>query len=198
MRYKPAYYAWRLTKLFLQPFIQILASVRCGLWGVSTDDKVRFLGIPRIRNLGAIKIGRGTRIISDSRNFVGSEVKTSFETGPNGSIDIGSNVGMSNCIIISQCRVAIGDEVFIGGGVKIYDNDFHSTDPDKRLNNPEIIPSAPIEIKSRAFIGGHSIILKGVTIGENAVIGAGSVVTKSVGNNEIWAGVPAKRIASVK
>ena len=52
----------------------------------------------------------------------------------------------------------------------------------------------PVEIGPRAFIGGHTIILKGVTIGEGAVIGAGTLVAKDVPPYEVWAGRPAKRI----
>ena len=52
-------------------------------------------------------------------------------------------------------------------------------------------------IKDNAFIGAHSIILKGVTIGENSIIGAGSVVTKSVPDNQIWAGNPARFIRNI-
>lgn len=198
MNYRIAYYVWRLTKMIGQPFLQLWSRTKCKLWGVKIKGNVRFLGVPRLRNLGTIIIGQGTRIISDSRNFVGSELRTSLETGVSGSIEIGSNVGMSNCAIIAQNRIIIGDQVYLGGGVRIYDNDFHSTNPEIRLLNPEVIPSAPVEIKTRAFIGGHSLILKGLVIGENAVVGAGSVVTKSVGDNEIWAGVPAKKIGDIK
>ena len=55
----------------------------------------------------------------------------------------------------------------------------------------------PVIIKDGAFIGTDCIILKGVTIGEKSVIGAGSVVTKSVPDGEIWAGNPAKFIRKV-
>ena len=51
----------------------------------------------------------------------------------------------------------------------------------------------PVKIGRRSFIGGHSIILKGVSIGEQAVVAAGSVVTKSVPANEIWGGNPKKK-----
>lgn len=51
-----------------------------------------------------------------------------------------------------------------------------------------------VTIREGAFIGAHCVILKGVTIGKNAVVGAGSVVTKSIPDNEIWAGNPAKFI----
>jgi acetyltransferase-like isoleucine patch superfamily enzyme len=56
------------------------------------------------------------------------------------------------------------------------------------------IPTKPVTIEDGAFIGGDVIILKGVVIGENSVIGAGSVVAKSVPPGEIWAGNPAKFI----
>ena len=54
--------------------------------------------------------------------------------------------------------------------------------------------TAPIHIKKFAFIGGSCIILKRVTIGENAVVAAGSVVTKDIPDNEVWGGNPAKFI----
>lgn len=197
MNYKIAYYVWRLTKIIGQPFLQLRSRIKCKLWGVKIQGNVRFLGVPKFRNLGSIQIGDGTRIISDNRNVVGSEVKTTFETGVNGQIIIGKSTGISNCCIVAQSKVEIGDRVYIGGGVRIYDNDFHAISADQRINHPENIPSKAVFINTQAFIGGHSLILKGVTIGKNSVIGAGSVVTKDVGDNEIWAGVPAKKIGDV-
>jgi acetyltransferase-like isoleucine patch superfamily enzyme len=58
--------------------------------------------------------------------------------------------------------------------------------------------SAPVKIEDNVFIGAHSTILKGVTIGENSIVGACSVVVKSIPANEIWAGNPAKLIRKVK
>ncbi len=74
----------------------------------------------------------------------------------------------------------------------ICDTDFHSIEYSYRLEKPDThIRTAPVRICEGAFIGARSIILKGVTIGKHSVIGAGSVVTKSVPDNEIWAGNPA-------
>lgn len=56
----------------------------------------------------------------------------------------------------------------------------------------------PVVIKNGVFIGANSIILKGVTIGEKAIVGAGSVVTRSIPDGEIWAGNPAKFIRKIK
>lgn len=88
--------------------------------------------------------------------------------------------------------------ILVLGGTKIYDTDFHSTNPHKRLHGNTDVPSKPIHIGERVFIGGHSIILKGVTIGDEAVIGACSVVTRDVPAREIWAGNPAKFIKKIQ
>lgn len=197
-KYKLAYLIFRAKNEFLQPYITLISRCKAFLWRVEVGSNVKFLGVPKFRNLGSIHIGDSTRIISDNRNVVGSEIKTTFETGVNGQIIIGKSTGISNCCIVAQSKVDIGDRVYIGGGVRIYDNDFHATNPYERINHPEKIPFKAVVIKTQAFVGGHSIILKGVTIGVNAVIGAGSVVTKNVGDNEIWAGVPAKKIGVVE
>lgn len=81
--------------------------------------------------------------------------------------------------------------------MKIYDTDFHWTDYEARMNQ-QGSKTAPVIIKSGAFIGGHSIILKGVTIGEKAAIGAGSIVTSNVPDCEIWAGNPAKFVWKIQ
>ena len=56
---------------------------------------------------------------------------------------------------------------------------------------------SPVIIEDNVFIGARSIILKGVTIGRNSIVGAGSVVTKSIPSNQIWGGNPAKFIRNI-
>lgn len=132
-------------------------------------------------------------------NPIGSYRRCTFFVDKNAELIIGNNVGISQTALICHKLIRIGNNVKIGGGVSIYDTDFHSLNPEIRKSKEDIknrIEKAVI-IKDNAFIGAHSIILKGVTIGENSIIGAGSVVTKSVPDNQIWAGNPAKFIRNI-
>lgn len=115
-----------------------------------------------------------------------------------GKIQIGNNVGISNAALVCRSGITIKDWVKIGGNVKIYDNDFHSIDYLRRREAvDESIQAEPVVIEEDAFIGAHSIILKGVTIGKRSIIAAGSVVTKRVPDDELWGGVPAKFIKKI-
>ena len=101
---------------------------------------------------------------------------------------------MTGVSICSATRIDIGANVYIGGGVSIWDTDFHPIKWSERERNPSDGLSLPIRIGNNVFIGANSIILKGVQIGDGAVIGAGSVVSKNVGCNEVYAGNPAVKI----
>lgn len=133
---------------------------------------------------------------SRSSNPIGGDAKTILFAKGNGKIRIGNNCGISNATIFATDSITIGDNVRLGGGTKIYDTDFHWLDLEKRLNAEGGV-SKPVIIEDGAFVGAHTIILKGVTIGKESVIGAGSVVTKSVPAGEIWGGNPAKYIRSI-
>lgn len=95
-------------------------------------------------------------------------------------INIGNNVGISGATISSSLFIKIGNNVLIGSGALITDNDAHALNPEQR-NNPAHIIQKPIVIEDNCFIGARAIILKGVNIGTCAVVGAGSVVTKKCG-----------------
>lgn len=117
------------------------------------------------------------------------------------TLRIGKNVGISQASIICHHSITIGDYVKIGGGVKIYDTNFHSLDPAvRRCHRQDMLEKkcAPVFIDHDAFIGAGSIILSGVTIGANSVVAAGSVVVKNIPSNEVWGGNPAKYIKTLK
>ncbi|EDS88768.1 maltose O-acetyltransferase, putative [Entamoeba histolytica HM-1:IMSS] len=107
-------------------------------------------------------------------------------------IDIGDNTVINiNCYILEGGPVKIGNNVMIGPNVSLIGGT-HSTDPKIRNACGGTAYGKPITIKDGAWIGCGAIILPGVTIGENAVVGSGSVVTHDVPDNMIAVGNPAK------
>lgn len=141
---------------------------------------------------GGIYIGNNVNITScRKKNPTGGLVKTTLFTWRNAQIVIGDNCGISNTTMIATKSIVLEDRVCIGGGTRIYDTDHHSVIPEYRLNGNTHVCSAPVLLKEECFVGSDCIILKGVTIGRRSVVGAGSVVTKSIPDNEIWAGNPA-------
>ncbi|WP_029066204.1 sugar O-acetyltransferase [Labrenzia sp. DG1229] len=97
----------------------------------------------------------------------------------------------AGCTILDSAPVAIGDQCQLGPNVQIYCAEHHQ-DPDKRAAGLEI--ALPVTIGNQVWIGGAAVILPGVTIGDRAIVGAGSVVTKDVAANTIVVGNPAKQI----
>jgi len=133
----------------------------------------------------------------ENANPIGRFNKCSFIVGNNGRLIIGKNVGISSTAIVCNQHILIGNNVKIGGNVVIYDTDFHSLNAESRLDSKTDhagTKTAPVKIGNSVFIGAHSTILKGVSIGENSIVGAGSVVTKNIPPDEIWGGNPAKKI----
>lgn len=167
--------------------------------GVEYSEFPKLRGLPIIRNAGRMQLGTNLTITSSLRfNPTGGGSPSCLFTAPGTSLLIGDNVAMSNCVIHVKHKVTIEDDVMIGGGVQIYDSDFHSLDFDtRRVVGENEFARAPVVISRGAFIGGMATILKGVTVGEYSIIGAGSVVTKSVPAGEIWAGNPARFIKKV-
>jgi acetyltransferase-like isoleucine patch superfamily enzyme len=112
-----------------------------------------------------------------------------------GRIEIGDGFGISGSTIYSTASITIGKNATIGANCKIIDNDFHPLDAEQRkLNKIEHIKRSPIKIGDNCFVGMNSIILKGTTLGNNVVVGAGSVVHGTFPDNCIIAGNPAKII----
>lgn len=112
-------------------------------------------------------------------------------------IDLSDNVKMSNVTISAASRIAIGDNVMLGAGSRIFDHDFHSVHHEYRVAKNVGIATRSVIIESGAFVGADATILKGVTIGRRAVIGASAVVTRDVPAGEVWAGNPARRVGIV-
>src|SRR4030042_560098 len=89
-------------------------------------------------------------------------------------------------------HISIGNNVIIGANSTIIDTDFHTLKPEMRKRLPQAAHTSPVTIDDDVFIGMNCLILKGVTIGRSSVIGAGSVVTRSIPAGVIVVGNPAK------
>jgi acetyltransferase-like isoleucine patch superfamily enzyme len=134
-----------------------------------------------------IRIGRSATVISEPEQPVRIGV-WGREPGQ-GRIVIGDCVLISPGCRLSACsEILIGDGVMMANGVYITDSDWHGIYD--RIARPA--EDTPVHIGSNVWLGDHCMILKGVSIGENSVVGAGAVVTKAVPANVIVAGNPAR------
>jgi acetyltransferase-like isoleucine patch superfamily enzyme len=115
---------------------------------------------------------------------------------PGAEILIHDHVGMSSCLIACAKKIEIGEGTIIGGGTMILDTDFHPRLPDGNWGTDPRSVSKAVVIGKKCFIGARVVILKGVRIGDGAVVGAGSVVTKDVSPRTSVAGNPAAVISS--
>ena len=122
-------------------------------------------------------------------------VESPFQCDYGYNIEVGDNFYANhNFLVLDPAKVTIGDNVFIGPNVGIY-TACHPIDAKERLTFNEW--AEPVTIGNDVWIGGSVTILPGVTIGDNVVIGAGSVVAKDIPSNYVAVGNPCKPIKSL-
>lgn len=171
-------------------------------------NKVKFgrnlnlLGIPIIfkKKDSVLIIGDNCNIKSSFfSNLIGLSQRTIIVTRTaEAKIEIGDNVGISGATIYARKGIYIGDNTLIGGNTKILDNDFHPIEAEARnRDDKDMIKTKQISIGKDCFIGCNVLILKGTSIGDGSVVGAGSVVSGHFESGVIIAGNPAKVIKSI-
>lgn len=140
-----------------------------------------------------VQIGEGTRIWVNSQIRSGAIIGKHCNIGKDTFIDqgtqIGNNVKIQNGVSIYK-GVVIDDDVFVGPNA-VFTNDLHP----RAMNTNWIITKT--SIRKGASIGANATIVCGVELGENCMVGAGSVVTRSVPDHALVVGNPAKRIGWV-
>ncbi|MBU3142622.1 acyltransferase [Clostridium sp. CF012] len=165
---------------------------------VEYGEHLNLIGLPVIfkQKKAELSLGNNCTIKSDFlSNLVGLYQRTIIVAREGGKIHIGNNVGISGATIYSKQSIQIGDYTNIGGNVKILDHDFHPIEAEARkMNNMSMVAKKAIVIGENVFIGCNSLILKGSEIGDNSVVGAGSVVSGKFPENVIIAGNPARII----
>ena len=140
-------------------------------------------------------------------NHVSVYAGCSFAIQKDGRCVVGDFTLLNGAIVMAEELVEIGSHCLISWGVGIADSDFHPLEPAQRLIDSQALApffkdrpprpklkTAPVKIGDNVWIGMNAVVLKGVTIGENSVVAAGAVVTKSIPPNTIVAGNPATAV----
>ncbi len=171
------------------------------LRGLEVGAGWRCYGVPIIQRHrdSRIRIGARMSLRSTARsNPLGPNHPVIISTRrPGAALTIGADFGMTGGSLVCDARIAIGDRVWVGANSVITDTDFHPLKPQRRHESPLAADTAPVSIGDDVFIGMNALVLKGVTIGAGAVVGAGSVVTRDVPPSLIVAGNPARVIGDL-
>lgn len=131
-----------------------------------------------------LKIGKGLSVRKDFNIFIDQK----------GKIEIGDNCFFNNyCSLCSMDKITIGSNTIFGENVKIYDHNHRFNQKDVLIEK-QGFKTSPVKIGKNCWIGSNVIILKGVKIGDNSVISAGSIVRENVDSNMIYINGEAKEI----
>jgi acetyltransferase-like isoleucine patch superfamily enzyme len=164
--------------------------------GVEFKGRCDILGRPMISLAkgGRIVVGDNVRIFSSVRgNPLGLAQPCALRAmAPGAQLVLGDGVGLSGTAICAGSSIEIGEQTILGASAMVMDHDFHVPCGEWGWADDCQSNARPIKIGRGVFVGARAIILKGVTIGDRAVIGAGAVLTKDVPPRHIAVGNPAR------
>lgn len=183
----------RSTLLFLR-YILLRIKYRGRIWFRGAPAIYAFSGSEIV--IKATKNNKVNIFSHPLSNMIGLPQRCIIIAKYGGKIEINEGVCMSGCTLYAMESITIGKNSDIGSGCKIIDNDFHPLPYSQRVPEEQMdkVKRRAIKIGEGCFVGANSIILKGTTLGNNVVVGAGSVVSGSFPDNVIIAGNPARII----
>lgn len=191
MKYLHPHYFNLLTISISRAIATLICRIKAAWWGVKLGKSAEFKGYAVFRTLPESQIVIGDHAVFNSShrsNLIGIYSPCMFSTIKRGAkITIGNHCGFSGTVIGSAVCVTLGNNVRCGANTLITDTDWHAGD--KRIGE-----DAPVTIHDNVWLGYGVKVLKGVTIGENSLIGAGSIVTQDIPANVVAAGIPCKVI----
>jgi acetyltransferase-like isoleucine patch superfamily enzyme len=141
----------------------------------------------RIRVLNGATLEIGARTVIEPHCLIVSE--GTLTIGPDGFIGTGST-------IVACGTIAIGSDALIAGNVTIRDQDHRTAAPDTPYRLQGFV-MRPVTIGSNVWLGTNAVVLKGVTIGDGAVVAAAAVVSRDVAGRSIVAGIPARLLRTI-
>lgn len=166
--------------------------------GAHFAGPVEFLGRPILTlHPGSEMIFGGyNRIFSSPRaNPLGNFQPAVLRTLAAGArLELGCGVGMSGAVLCASVSIIVGEGTILGSGAMVIDNDFHHPKGEWSWGDDSRTGAKPVRIGRGCFIGARAIVLKGVLIGDRAVVGAGAVVTRDVPAHTLAVGNPARLI----
>jgi len=178
----------RLRMFGLTRWSGFWARISSSIRGVHIKKGCNFFGVPRFHrfDFSSIEIGENCTFRSDqSSNLIGVNHRCILSTHErNAKIKIGDHCGFSGTSIGAAREIIIGNNVLCGANVVITDFDWHLD-----ISNTE---PRPVIIHDNVWIGLNTVVLKGVEIGENSIIGANSLVVSNIPANVIAGGNPCK------
>jgi acetyltransferase-like isoleucine patch superfamily enzyme len=187
---------WRISneirRLLAYPYIRCAFAYH----GISWGKRWRILGMPIVQRHRSSEIILGNELSIRSwprtNPLVPHHPVVLATRKPGAVIRVGDNCGFSGTTFVADERIELGNRVQIGSNASLVDTDFHPLTPEERARDFNAGAAAPIEVNDKVFIGMDSLILKGVTIGQGSVVGAGSVVSQDVPPRTVVAGNPAE------
>lgn len=170
---------------------------RVGRVTSGTGSSVRWWGLRAVRYGGRIAIGCNSIV----------RCRIDFDS-PQGLVSIGDRCYLGASHFVCHTAITVGDDVIMSWGVTVVDHDSHSVNWAERqldvadwmrgVKRWDSVTVRPIRIESKAWIGFGASILKGVTVGEGAVVGANAVVTRDVPPYVVVAGNPARVVRNLE
>lgn len=170
-----------------------MARLWCQFHGARVGAGVLIHGFPRIQRRGGGEIILHEDVTINATlwsNPLNDGRRTVLHSNRGARLVLEKNSGVSGSRLVCYERITLGEESLVGAGCLICDSDMHEIP----LGSPHGTKTAPITIGKRVFLGAGCIVLKGVTIGDGAVVGAGSVVASDLPPGCLAAGNPCRVI----